>query len=92
MAKKSNKGTMAKVGDAVKKATKTVTETTEEYVVKPVSKMLGTTGKRSTAKQATGKKKSGTKAAAASGAAKRTTAKKTTAKKTTTKKTAARKK
>lgn len=91
MAKKSNKGTMAKVGAAVKKATQTVAETTEEYVVKPVSKMLGTTGKKTSAKQATGKKKSGSKATA-SGAAKKTTAKKTTAKKTTAKKTAAKKK
>jgi DNA-binding protein HU-beta len=91
MAKKSTKGTMAKVGDAVKKATKTVAETTQEYVVKPVGKMLGGTGKKKTTKSATAKKKTGTKAAASS-AAKKTTAKKTTAKKTTGKKTAAKKK
>jgi hypothetical protein len=91
MAKKANKGTMAKVGDAVKKATQTVAETTDEYLVKPVSKMLGTTGKKKSGKSATGKKKSGSKATASS-AAKKTTAKKTTAKKTTAKKATSKKK
>ena len=90
MAKKSSKSTMAKVGQAVKKATQAVAETTEEYVVKPVSKMLGTTGKKKSTKPAAGKKTSKTKAAA-SGAAMKTSAKKSSAKKPAAKKTTAKK-
>lgn len=92
MAKKSSKGTMAKVGEAVKKATQTVAETTEEYIVKPVSKMLGTTDKKKPTKKPAAAKKSSSAKATSSSAAKKTTAKKTSAKKTTAKKTTAKKK
>lgn len=83
MAKKANKSTLAKVGEAVKKATQTVAKTTEQYVVEPVSKALGTKGKKQTAKQPASKKT--TKAKAVKSGAAKTTAKKSTAKKTTAK-------
>jgi hypothetical protein len=83
MAKKANKSTLAKAGAAVKKAAQTVAETTEQYVVEPVSKALGVKGKKKMAKQPASKKPPQAKAVK-SGAAK-STAKKPAAKKTTAK-------
>jgi hypothetical protein len=79
------KGTLTKVGQAVKKATKTVADTADEYVVKPVSKALGVKGKNKT-KNSAASKTSGAKSAK-TGSAKKSTAKKATAKKTATRKT-----
>jgi DNA-binding protein HU-beta len=76
------KGTLTKVGQAVKKATKSVADTADKYVVKPVSKALGVKGKKKKpAARMTGVAKS-----AKTGSAKKSTAKKTTAKKTATRK------
>ena len=77
------KGTLTKVGEAVKKATKSVAETAEEYVVTPISKALGVKGKKT--------KKPATRKTSAAKSAKTDSTKKSTAKKPTAKKTAARK-
>jgi hypothetical protein len=77
------KGTLTKVGQAVKKMGKTVAGTAEKYVVKPVSKALGVKGKT---KKSAARKTSGAKSAK-TGSAKKSTAKKATAKKTATRRT-----
>ena len=86
MAKKSNKSTLTKVGEAIKKATKSVADTAEEYIVEPVSKALGTKGKKKTAKpaaKAAASKKTSTTPAAKTSAARKTTTKKAAGRKAT---------
>jgi hypothetical protein len=88
MATKRKAGTLAKVGKAVKSAAKTVVKKTDKYVVEPVGKALGLTGKK---KAAPKRNTAGTKSAAArttttkkgTTAKKASTAKKTPAKRTT---------
>ncbi|HEY7159208.1 MAG TPA: hypothetical protein VH575_35015 [Gemmataceae bacterium] len=79
------KGTLTKVGEAVKKATKSVANTAEEYVVTPVSKALGVKGKKKTKKPAV--RKTSAAKSAKTGSIKKSTAKKATAKKTAARKT-----
>ena len=81
MAKKTKKSTLTKVGEAVKKATKSVADTAEEYIVAPVSKALGAKGKKTT-KPAASKKTTPSKAAK-TGAAQKTAPKKAASRKTT---------
>jgi hypothetical protein len=91
MVTKRKPGTLAKVGKAVKNAAKTVVKKADEYVVEPVGKALGLTGKKKAApKRKTASKAAGTKSSAArtTAAKKGTTAKKaSTAKKTAAKRT-----
>jgi hypothetical protein len=82
------KGTLTKVGEAVKQATKSVAETAEEYVVTPVKKALGVKSRKT--KKPTARKTSVAKSAKTA-SARKSTAKKSTAKKATAKKTATRK-
>lgn len=78
------KGTLTKVGEAVKEATKSVAETADEYVVTPVKKALGVKSKKKTKKPAA--RKTSVAKSAQTGSAKKSTAKKVTAKKTAARK------
>lgn len=78
------RGTLTKVGEAIKQATKSVADTAEEYVVTPISKALSIKNKGKTKKVAA-RRTSVTKPA------KTDSAKKSTAKNATAKNTAARK-
>jgi hypothetical protein len=71
MAMNRNKGTLTKVGTAVKKAARTVAAKADEYVVEPVGKALGMKTKKKPAKSSAAKKTGGAKA----GSAKKTAAK-----------------
>ena len=75
------KGTMDKVGAAVKKAAKKVVKTADQYVAEPVSKALGLKTKTKTAKRPASKKSTTVKSAASkSGKAKTGSTKKASAK------------
>ena len=51
MATRKKTGTLTSVGRTVKKAAKAVAQTADEYVVEPVGKALGLTGKKKPAKK-----------------------------------------
>ncbi len=72
---KGKRGTLSKVGTAVKEAAQTVAQKADEYVVDPVGKALGLTGKKKAAKRPAAKKTTAGKAAKAPTAKKATTAK-----------------
>jgi DNA-binding protein HU-beta len=86
MATRKKTGTLTSVGRTVKKAAKAVAQTADEYVVEPVGKALGLTGKKKPAKKkaATSTAKKPARKTTAK-AATRTTAKKAPAKRGTAK-------
>ncbi len=80
MAKKTKKSTLSKMGTAVKDAAQTVADKADEYVVKPVSKALGVTGKKKPATKTAAKKTSTAKASKSAATTKAAPAKKTATK------------
>jgi hypothetical protein len=79
MATNRKKGTLAKVGAAVTRAAKAVAEKTDEYVVEPVGKALGLTGRMKAAKRpARAKKVKTTAKTSKNGKAKKTNPRKAT--------------
>ena len=77
MATKRTTGTLAAAGKTVKKAARAVAKKADEYVVEPVSHVLGLDKKKAPRKKAT--TRASTAKTAAKRPAKRTTAKGTTA-------------
>lgn len=57
MATRRKTSTLAKVGQTVKEAAKTVADVAEDYVVKPVSKAIGVGAKKKPARTRTATKK-----------------------------------